>query len=57
MDFNSAYMDSKKLFEERVLKHFDDNLFITEFSKKEGKILHNIALTRIKHWQHIKSIL
>ena len=56
-NFDDAFIDSKKIFEERIFKHFDDNLFVTEFSKNEGKILHNNALKRINSWNSIKNYL
>jgi HD superfamily phosphodiesterase len=36
------------LFEHRVLKYIEDGLFITDFSKRESQVLHNMALQRIQ---------
>jgi HD superfamily phosphodiesterase len=36
------------LFENRVLKYIDDGLFITDFSKRESQVLHNMALQRVR---------
>lgn len=51
--FESSFNNASKLFDNRVLKHFDDNLFITEYSKKEGKILHEKALNTVLLWENI----
>ena len=51
--FESSFDNASKLFDNRVLKHFDNNLFITEYSKKEGRILHEKSLNTISLWQNI----
>jgi HD superfamily phosphodiesterase len=52
-DIVSAYNDAEKLFNTRVLRHFDDDLFITSYSKIEGLKLHSNALNRMNTWQKI----
>lgn len=52
-DFYNAFDDAKLLFEKRVFKHNEDGLFITDYSKFESKILHNIAEKRIYDWENI----
>lgn len=52
-DFYDAFTDANLLFEGRIFKHFDDNLFVTEYSKIEAKKLHYNAITRINHWNKI----
>jgi len=52
-NFDTAFCDAKKLFDNRVFKHFDNNLFITNKSKEIGQILHINALDRIKIWNNI----
>ena len=51
--FESSFDNASKLFDNRVLKHFDNNLFITEYSKKEGQILHDKSLNAISLWKNI----
>ena len=52
-DFNDAFTDANLLFEKRVFKHFDDKLFVTDYSKVEAINLQNIAMTRIKYWNKV----
>lgn len=52
-DFYDAFTESTTLFNGRVLKHIDDELFVTDFSKKEAVILHQNALIRINNWNKI----
>jgi len=49
----NAFNDSRKLFNIRVLKHNDDELFITDYSKKQSKILEPIARERIEQWRKL----
>lgn len=51
--FESSFDNASKLFDTRVLKHFDDNLFITEYSKREGRLLHEKSLSTISLWENI----
>jgi len=51
--FESSFDNASKLFDNRVLKHFDNNLFITEYSKREGRILHEKSLSTISIWENI----
>ena len=51
--FEISFDNASKLFDNRVLKHFDNNLFITEYSKKEGRILHEKSLNTISLWENI----
>lgn len=52
-DVDKSYQNSYDLFECRVLKHNEDDLFITEYSKKTSKILHENAIERINTWKRI----
>jgi hypothetical protein len=52
----NAFIDAKKLFDNRIFMHNEDKLFITDFSKKESKILHEKAIEQIKQWEHIMVI-
>jgi hypothetical protein len=38
---------------DRVLKHNDDELFITEFGRRESIILHEAAIRRMFQWRQI----
>jgi hypothetical protein len=49
----TAYNDTKKLFENRMFKHFEDELFITDFSKKRAKELEIESYKRLDHWAKI----
>ena len=50
-DFESAYTDSINLFENRVFKHIDDNLFVTSYSKNIAPYLHSNSISRITSWK------
>jgi len=52
-DLMSSYNDAKILFEKRIFKHFDDGLFITEYSKNKGKELEIEAYKRVNSWEKI----
>ena len=51
--FESSFDNASKLFDTRVLKHFDNNLFVTEYSKREGRILHDKSLSTVSVWENI----
>jgi hypothetical protein len=52
-DIIDAYYNACELFEKRVLKHNDDDLFLFDYSKKKSLILHNLAIQRISSWKNI----
>ena len=52
-DFFKSYENAIDIFDNRVLKHHIDNLFITDYSKKKGLELHNSALIQIQSWKKI----
>lgn len=52
-NFINAYRDAKTLFENRIFKHFDDGLFITEYSKNKGKEYEAEAIKRLQSWEKI----
>ena len=52
-DLISAYKDTKNIFDNRVFKHFEDNLFITEYSKKKSKKLEAHSYSRLNYWEKI----
>jgi len=51
-----AFNDAEKLFNERMFKHSNDNLYITDYSKNKDLILQNIAHIRINNWKKILKI-
>jgi HD superfamily phosphodiesterase len=51
-NYENSYKDAKELFEKRVFKYNDDNLFITDYSKNISKRLHKSALRRINNISH-----
>jgi hypothetical protein len=54
---DDAFENANSLFETRVLKHFDDNLFTTDYAKNEAHVLHSNALARIHHWRSIRTLI
>lgn len=52
-DFVKAYENALYIFENRVLNHHKDALFITDYSKKKGEELHDKALLQMKSWEKI----
>jgi HD superfamily phosphodiesterase len=48
-----AFNDANELFQKRVLKHNQDNLFITKYSKDNYLPLHIDAVKRINTWKNI----
>ena len=54
VDYNYALKDAFQLFDNRVLKMRDDNLFTTDFAKRESKILHEKA---VKELENLKEFL
>lgn len=52
-DLEDAFKNANELFENRVLKHNDDGLFLFDYSKQESLVLHQIALQRIHTWKNI----
>jgi len=48
-----SYNNATELFDYRVLKHNQDNLFVTDYSKQLSQVLHNDALHRINSWKKI----
>lgn len=55
-DIKQAYNNSIDLFEKRIFKHKIDNLYVTDYSKKQDLVLKNIALNRINVWKKILNV-
>jgi len=49
----TAFTNSRKIFMDRVLKHNDDELFITESGRRESVILHDVAIRRMFQWRQM----
>jgi HD superfamily phosphodiesterase len=52
-NIEDTFQNALELFNKRVLKHNDDNLFLLDYSKRESIVLHNSALQRINSWKKI----
>lgn len=52
-DINTAFDNALKLFEERVFKHKQDGLLITDYALRQDFSLKQIAKTRINVWKAI----
>jgi HD superfamily phosphodiesterase len=48
-----TFSNALDLFNNRVLKHNEDNLFITNYSKNYSLLLHSQSLSRINNWSQI----
>lgn len=51
---DASIQNSYKLFDNRVLKYREDNLFVTEYSKKKSEEMHEEAIKQIEAWKKIK---
>ena len=52
-DAMTAFTNSRKIFMDRILKHNDDELFITEFGRRESVVLHDVAIRRMFQWRQM----
>lgn len=52
-NIDTAFTDSENLFQNRVFKHNDHNLFITDYSKKQSLILQTQSLKQINTWRQL----
>jgi HD superfamily phosphodiesterase len=52
-DLEDAFKNANELFENRVLRHNDDNLFLFDYSKQESLVLHELSLQRIHSWKKL----
>ena len=55
-NFKDSFYKAAELFEHRVFRHADDNLFTTNYALTHYPPLHNQALERIKTWKKILHI-
>jgi len=49
----NAYSNANDLFQKRVLRHYEDGLFVTEYAKHHYIDLHYGALKRMDTWKHM----
>ena len=54
LTLDASIHDSYRLFENRVLKYIDDELFVTDYSKKKSAELHEEAVKQIDAWRKIQ---
>jgi HD superfamily phosphodiesterase len=54
-DFDSSFVDAKQLFDNRVFKHFEHGLFLTDKGKELGRMLHISAIDTIKMWNNLST--
>jgi len=52
-DMEDAFQAANKLFENRIFRHNEDGLLLTDYSKQQSAVLHNAALNRIDSWRAI----
>jgi len=48
-----SYIDTRDLFERRMFKHFDDELFITNHSKNLAKQYEMDSYEKLRDWNHV----
>jgi len=51
--FTDAYDHAEVLFQHRVFKHAEDNLFTTEYANTQYPTLHNQSIQQINTWKKI----
>ena len=52
-DYIESLNSANKLFQSRIFKYIDDDLFLTDYSKNMSRILHNNALLKIDEINNI----
>jgi hypothetical protein len=52
-NIDEAFEDAMYLFENRILKHNDDKLFLTDYSLSKSRELHQQSLQRIQDWKKL----
>jgi hypothetical protein len=48
-----SYTNAVSIFNERILQHNNDNLFVTEYSKRKSFQLHIQSITRLLTWKKL----
>jgi hypothetical protein len=52
-NIDCAFEDAMYLFENRVLQHNNDKLFLTDYSLSKSMELHQYSLERIQNWKQL----
>jgi hypothetical protein len=53
VDMCAVFADAELLFENRVFKHLDDKLFVTDYGKKQALHLQSQSLSQINTWRKL----
>jgi len=53
---HEAFYNAESLFQERVLRHYEDDLLITDYSQTQHTLLASSARIRIRNWRNILRI-
>jgi hypothetical protein len=53
VDINTIFTEAEILFDNRMFKHLDDKLFVTDYSKNQALYLQSQALIRIDGWRKL----
>lgn len=52
-EIEEAYENAKNIFLNRVLRHNEDGLFVSDYAKKESLLLEKNAIQRMHYWKEI----
>jgi HD superfamily phosphodiesterase len=52
-NLNEAFIDALNLFNNRVFKHNEDGLFMTDYSRRKSLVLESQSLKQIECWQRL----
>lgn len=52
-DIVHSIANANTIFKTRVLKHLEDNLFVTSFGKRESIVLHEQSIQRMEQWNRM----
>jgi HD superfamily phosphodiesterase len=56
VNMKDVFQNANDVFENRILKHNEDGLFITDYSKQESMRLHSEALSRMNTWKKLMNL-
>jgi hypothetical protein len=52
-DIIEGYQNARAIFRDRILRHNQDNLFVTEYGKRKSMQLHIHSIQRMLTWKKI----
>ena len=55
-DVRKAFHNAEELFDNRVMRHHEDNLLVTEYSQSQHTLLSSSARIRMRSWKNILKI-